>query len=79
MNDLADMIKQNGGDIGLTRFPLLLLDHGVEAADGVILQAGHGAAAVQDKYDLGQILFHNKSSYHLACFYLHSHYRRFSM
>ena len=54
-------IKQDGGDIGLAGHGLLLFDHGVEAADGVRFQTRHGAAAVEDEYDLGQILFHNKN------------------
>ena len=40
------------------RTPLLFVDHGVETADGIILQTSHRAAAVQDEYELCQILLH---------------------
>ena len=46
---------------GKQRFPLglfLLLDHGIKAADSVLLQPTHRPAPVQDKNDLCQILSH---------------------
>ena len=49
MDDHALVVEQHGGNQRLARFPLLLVDHGVEAADGVRLQPRHGAAAIQDK------------------------------
>ena len=52
------VVKEDGGDKRLTRLLLLLFQHGIEAADGVPLQPLHGAAAVQNKYQLGQILVH---------------------
>lgn len=49
MNDHALVVEQHRGDQRLACFPLLLVNHGVEAADGVRLQPRHGAAAIQDK------------------------------
>ena len=62
MDDLAHIVEQHCGHENLSRLFLLLVNHGVKATDGVILQAGHGAAAIQNKYDLRQILLHNKTS-----------------
>ncbi len=58
VDHLNFVVEKHRGDQGLTRLPLLLFDHGVEAADGVLLQARHGAAAVENKYDFRQVLFH---------------------
>lgn len=60
MQYLALAVKEDGRDQCLPRLPPLLGNHGVKAADGVGLQPGHRAAAVQDKYNLGQILLHKK-------------------
>ena len=49
MDDRAVVGEKHRGDQRLPRFPLLLFDHGVEAADGVRLQPRHGAAAIQDE------------------------------
>ena len=65
MDDLRYIVKQHCADQRLTGFALLLSQHCVEAADGVALQAGHGAAAIQDKYQFRQILLHNKTSYNV--------------
>ena len=58
---LGLIVKEDGGNEGLSRLLLLLFDHGVEAADGVALQPLHGAAAVQNEHQFRQILFHKKS------------------
>ena len=57
-DDLRKIVKQHRGDQCFTLFPSLLPDQGIEAADGIRFQSRHGTAAVQDKYDLCQILFH---------------------
>ena len=65
-------VKEHRGDVGLAGLPLLLLQHGVEAADGVPLQALHGAAAVQDKDQFRSVLFHCKTPYAVFVSYKHS-------
>ena len=60
VNHLNFVVEEHRGNQSLTRLPFLLFDHGVEAADGVRFQSCHGAAAVEDKYDFRQILFHSK-------------------
>ena len=40
---------------------LLLLHHGVEAPDRVVLQSRHGTAPVKDEYDFCKISVHNKN------------------
>ena len=42
---------------------LLLFDHAVESADRVALQPAHGTAAVQNKYEFGNVVFHEKISF----------------
>ena len=49
MDDRAVVGEKHRGDQRLARLPLLLCEHGVEAADGVRLQPRHGAAAIQNK------------------------------
>ena len=49
MNDGALAVEEHGGDQRLARLLFLLCDHGVEAADGVLFQPRHGAAAVQNE------------------------------
>ena len=56
---LDPVVKEDGGDQGLAGLLFLLFQHGVETADGVLLQSLHGTAAVQDEYQLRQIRFHN--------------------
>ena len=63
MDHFAGVVEKNGGDHGLSRLRPLLLDHGVEAADGVLLQPCHRAAAVKDEYQFSQIFLHNNTSY----------------
>ena len=46
-------------DIRLALLLLLLIDGGVEAPDGVLLESAHGTAAVQDENDFGESLFHD--------------------
>ena len=52
-------VKENGGDVCLARFLLLLFDGAVEAPDGVLFEPAHGSAAVEDEYDFGESLFHD--------------------
>ena len=59
VDDAAFVVEQHGGYIRLVPGSLLLFDHGIETADGISLQTGHGAAAVQDKNELGQVLLHS--------------------
>ena len=59
MEYFRPVIKENGGDKGLTRLPLLLFQHGVEAPDSILLQPLHRAAAVQDKHQFCQIFSHD--------------------
>lgn len=49
MDDHALVVKEHGGHYGLALFFLLLVDHGVETADGVTLQSAHRSAAIQNK------------------------------
>ena len=62
VNDLCCVGKQHGGNIALAVELLLLLNHCVEAADGVGLEPCHRAALVKDKYQFSDVVFHNKSS-----------------
>ena len=55
-------VEQYGGDQRRTRLPALLGEHGIEAADGVCLQAKHGTAAIEKKDELRQLLFHIEPS-----------------
>ena len=59
MDDLRNIVKEDCRNIRLSRLCLLLLDHGIEATDGVLFKARHRASAVQDKYQFCQILLHN--------------------
>ena len=59
MDDLAAVVEEHSGHEALALRLLLLFDQAVEASDGVSLQAAHGAAAVQDEYQLGDVVFHN--------------------
>ena len=61
VDHLAAVVEQHRGQQRLPRLLLLLFQHGVEAADGVVLQPRHGAAAIQDKYDFREIVVHKKS------------------
>ena len=61
VEDLALVVEEDGGQDGLPLLPLLPLQQGVKAPDGVLLQPRHGAAAVQNEDDLGQTLFHEKN------------------
>ena len=58
VNDLARAVKQHGRDKRRAVRLFLLFDHGVEAADRIRLQPRHGTAAVEEKDDLCQALFH---------------------
>jgi len=44
---------------------LLLRDHGIEAADRIGFQPCHRAAAVEDEYQLGDVIvcFHDEPSF----------------
>ena len=53
MDHLAHIVEEDCGDKRFAVCLSLLLDHGVEAADGVGFQPAHRAAAVKDKDDLG--------------------------
>ena len=53
MDHLAHIVEEDCGDKRFAVCLSLLLDHGVEAADGVGFQSAHRAAAVKDKDDLG--------------------------
>ena len=67
----ALVVEQDGGHISPARLPLLLFQKGIEAADGVVLKAGHGAAAVKDKYEFGNVVFHGKSLLQI-CWHKHN-------
>ena len=54
------VVKQDGGHVGFALLLLLPGQHGVEPADGVLLQPAHGTAAVQNENKLGKIFLHNK-------------------
>ncbi len=56
----ALVVEEYGGNERLSFILLLLSEHGVEAADGVALKSAHGPAAVEDKNDLSNIVFHDK-------------------
>ncbi len=58
MDNLSFVVKQYGGDYGITRFLSLLFQHGVETSDGVLFQPVHGAGAVQDEDQFSQIVSH---------------------
>ena len=58
MEDLVLVIKEHRGNYSFTVRFLLLLHHGIETADGVLLQTGHGSASVQDKCQFCQTFFH---------------------
>ena len=58
VDDRAVVGEKHRGDDGLPLRLLLALDHAVEAADGVGLQAGHGAALVENEHHFRQVLFH---------------------
>ena len=53
MDHLAHIVEEDCGDKRFAVCLSLLLDHGIEAADGVGFQPAHRAAAVKDKDDLG--------------------------
>lgn len=74
MEHLGPVIEEDGGDKGLARLLLLFFNHGVESADGVVLQPLHGTAAVQDEHQFRQILLHKKSPY-AVLFGLQAQYR----
>ena len=68
---LGHIVKEDRGDVCLAGLLFLLFDHGVEAADGVLFQSAHGAAAVKDEDQFRQILFHDKNLlYYAVCFVL---------
>ena len=54
----GSVVKEYDRNIRFTVFPLLLLDHAVEAADRIFFQAPHGAASVKDHYEFCQTFFH---------------------
>lgn len=62
VDHFAAVVKEHGGHEGLPLRAALLLQHGIEAADGIALQAVHGAAAVKYKCQLRSSLFHVKTS-----------------
>ena len=61
VQQLIAVIKQHRCNPALAVQRLLLFKHGIEPADRVPLQPGHGAAFVQDEYQFRQILFHRVS------------------
>ena len=61
MDHFADVVEKDCRDQGLAGSFLLFFDHGVEAADRIGLKAAHGTAAVKDKTEFCQILFHCRS------------------
>ena len=61
MEHFRPVIKEDRGDKCLTRLPLLLFQHGIEAADSILLQPLHGATAIKDKHQFRQIFFHDKT------------------
>ena len=60
MEQGVSVVKQHGGNAALAIESLLLLQHGVEAADGVLLKAVHGAALIEDESELCGILLHGE-------------------
>ena len=58
VNDFAAIGEQHRGEKSPTGFFLLLFHHCVETADGVVLEACHGSAAVQDEYYFCKIAVH---------------------
>ena len=61
MEHFRPVIKEDCGDKCLARLPLLLFQHGIEAANSILLKPLHGAATVQDKHQFCQIFFHDKT------------------
>ena len=59
----ALIVKKHRGNERLAVRALLLLEHGVKAADRIGLQPAHRTTAVKDKDNLGYIFSHNDSSY----------------
>ena len=51
--------EEDRGNVCLALFCLLLFGHGIKAANGVLLQTSHGTTAIQDEYQLCQILLHS--------------------
>ena len=62
VNDLADVVEQDGGNVDLPFLCPLLLNGGVKAPDGVGLKARHGTATVKDEYEFSGVVFHEKTS-----------------
>ena len=58
MQYLARAVEEDSGDQGIALGLFLFGNHRIKAADGISLKSTHGAAAVEDKDNLGQILFH---------------------
>ena len=46
-------VELHQGDAGIGSFGLLLFQEGVEAADDIVGDAGHGTGAVQQEVDVG--------------------------
>ena len=63
----AFVVEKHSGDEAPTLRLPLLFDQAVEASDGVPLQPVHGAAAVQDEYELGDVVVHEKTSCTVFC------------
>ena len=52
-------VEEDGGNERFARLLFLLVDGAVEAPDSILFEPAHGTAAVQDKYDFGESLFHD--------------------
>ena len=59
------VIEERRGDRDFARALFLPLEHGIVAADGVVFQARHGTAAVQNHHKFRAIGLHKNSSHPL--------------
>ena len=53
-----DLLRDEKPTEDINDLILKVIDHGVEASDGVSLKPTHRAAAVKNEYDLRQVLSH---------------------
>ena len=60
VNNVYLVVKENRCYIDVIAFFFLLLQHSIEATDGVILKAAHGTASIQNKNQLSHISIHNE-------------------
>ena len=63
MYDLTHIVEKYGGDQSFAVFFFLLLNHGVETANGISFKSTHRSTAVKYKDDLCQVLPHDNSSH----------------